>query len=90
MNNKDLLDLRYGMAESASLKSRNLEPGEVVSQEGYGDDKRDIDQVAEDAIVEHLSANPNAYDFEIALKPEDAAWGENRLPTMLKSRQAKR
>lgn len=77
MNNENLLDLMYGMAESASLESRDLEPGEVVSQEGYGDDKRDIDQVAEDAIVDYLSSNPEAYDFEVALKPEDAAWGED-------------
>jgi fructose-1,6-bisphosphatase/inositol monophosphatase family enzyme len=77
MNNENLLDLMYGMAKSASLESRHLEPGEVVSQEGYGDDKRDIDQVAEDAIVEYLSSKPEEYNFEVALKPEDAAWGED-------------
>ena len=67
----------YGVAESGSEAARGLKPGKVVSSEGYGDDKWDIDQVAEDAVVGHFTSEGGDYSFDAALKPEDAEWGED-------------
>jgi fructose-1,6-bisphosphatase/inositol monophosphatase family enzyme len=76
MHNANLLEFMYGAASSTSNASRDMEPGEVISSTGYGDDKLDIDQVAEDAIVDYLE-EAQSYDVDMALKPEDAEWGED-------------
>jgi len=66
----------YEAAHTASRAAReNDGPGEIVDSEGYGDDKWDIDQVAEDALVDYMESNNQ--ELDIALKPEDAAWGED-------------
>ena len=76
MENENLLEFMYGSAQSASIAARDMEPGEVISSEGYGDDKWDIDQVAVDAIVDYLD-EASRYGLDVALKPEDAEWGED-------------
>jgi hypothetical protein len=65
----------YEMARNASVQARELEPGKVISSEGYGDDKRSIDQVAEDAITTYIDQFGPRQDFSFGLKPEDASWG---------------
>ena len=75
MRNENLLDFMYGIAHSASEAARDMKPGAVVDSGGPGDDKRDIDQVAEDALVDYLEKSD--YHIDVALKPEDAAWGED-------------
>lgn len=77
MDNENLLELMYGVGETASWNGRHLEPGEVVSSGGYGDDKRGIDQVTEDAVVRYFLENEPVAGFDVALKPEDAEWGED-------------
>lgn len=72
MDNENLLELMYGIAESGSYQARDLEPGEVVSTNGFGDDKRDIDQVTEHAVIEYFLDQEPQQGFTAALKPEDA------------------
>ena len=62
----------YGISQTGSLAGRGLQPGEVVSEGQYGDDKRDIDQRVEEAVVDHFLGS----DVNAALKPEDAEWGD--------------
>lgn len=81
MDNLNLIELMYGLAESGSFAARDLEPGEVVSNQGYGDEKRDIDQVAEEAVVGYFLSNEPDEEFDAALKPEDAEWGEDQWMT---------
>ena len=79
MDNENLLDLMYCIAEAGASAARNQEPGDITWESYYGDEKRDIDQVAEDAIVDHFESEAMNYDFDAALKPEDAEWGEEWL-----------
>jgi hypothetical protein len=77
MENENLLGLMYGITRSGSLAGRGLQPGEVVSEGDYGDDKRDIDQAVEEAVVDHFLGS----DVNAALKPEDAEWGDEEWIT---------
>lgn len=81
MDNLNLIELMYGIAESGSFAARDLEPGEVVSNQGYGDEKRDIDQVAEQSVVGYFLSNEPMEEFDAAMKPEDAEWGQDRWLT---------
>jgi len=71
----------YGIAESGSYATRDMQPGETISQEGYGDNKRDIDQVAEESVVGYFLSNEPLEEFDAGMKPEDAEWGENQWLT---------
>lgn len=64
------------MTETGASVARNQEPGDIAGESHYGDEKRDIDQVSEDAVVDYFESETQEYDFEVALKPEDAEWGE--------------
>lgn len=77
MDNVNLIQLMYGITESASYAARDLKPGEVISRQGHGDNKRNIDQVAEEAALGHFLNKEPDNQFEAALKPEDAEWGDN-------------
>jgi len=79
MENENLLDLMYGISRAGSLAGRGLEPGNVIDEGNYGDDKRDIDQAVEEAVVDHFIDNSEG--VEAALKPEDAEWGEDEWIT---------
>lgn len=79
MDNENLLELMYGISEAGASAARNQGPGDITGESHYGDEKRDIDQVAEDAIVDYFESKAENYDFEVALKPEDAEWGEEWL-----------
>jgi len=77
MINENLLNLMYGIAESASLRAREMEPNEIVSSDGYGDDKWDIDQVAEKDAFDYFFSNSESYGFDVVMKPEDAEWEDD-------------
>jgi hypothetical protein len=79
MDNENLLELMYGLAEAGASAARNKGPGDVTGSSQYGDEKRDIDQVAENAIVDYFKSEARNYDFDVALKPEDAEWGKEWL-----------
>jgi len=74
MENENLLDLMHGIDKSGSLTGRGLEPGQVVYDQGYGDDKRHIDQTVEEAVVSRFL---DESEIDTALKPKDAEWGED-------------
>ncbi len=65
MNNENLLELMYGIAEAGASAARNQGPGDVTGEGHYGDEKRDIDQVAEDAIVDYFGSEAGNYDLDV-------------------------
>lgn len=76
MKNREILDFMYEMARTASMEARDMKPGEVINSGEYGDNKRNIDHVAEDAITSYIDEHGEEQPFSFALKSEDSSWGE--------------
>lgn len=72
-----MLKYLHGLGKAVATVNQDKEPGDILAADTEGDDKREIDQYAENIARQYVEDERDRYGFSVAIKGEDAHWGED-------------